>query len=300
MAVISHVMLDGAEIHVAFAPRTLSSSEKNHTQVEREALSLVFGIKQFISYLYGHHFTMEMDHKLFDSNLWIEEGHTAHGSSSLAEIGLATFCMYDICLTRGFSSVVRYTKNSWPKSISFDLQPFKNRTNKLCVEEGCLLWGARVFVPKKLRSQVLEDLHHGQIGIVCKMKVSGSEINVVAGDPENSCIACAEVKKAPMKFTLHPWVCPSKLWKRIHLDFYKPFMGSMFLVAVDAYSKWPEVEIISQTTTGKTLDVLQCWFASYGVPKHKVRWLYLNKFQNFTLTPQQILLQAQIFLRPKN
>ena len=47
-------------------------------------------------------------------------------------------------------------------------------------------------------------------------------------------------------------------------------MGSMFLVAIDAYSKWPEVEIMSQTTTGKTLDVLRRWFASHGVPEHIV------------------------------
>ena len=60
--VISHVLPDGSERPIAFASRTLSSSEKNHSQLEREALSLVFG-KKFHPYLYGRKFIPITDHK---------------------------------------------------------------------------------------------------------------------------------------------------------------------------------------------------------------------------------------------
>lgn len=46
-AVISHIMPDGSERPIAFASRTMSSSEQNYAPVEKEALSLVFGIKKF-------------------------------------------------------------------------------------------------------------------------------------------------------------------------------------------------------------------------------------------------------------
>ena len=40
-AVLSHVFPDGGERPVAFASRTLSTSERNYSQIEKEALSLI-------------------------------------------------------------------------------------------------------------------------------------------------------------------------------------------------------------------------------------------------------------------
>ena len=82
-----------------------------------------------------------------------------------------------------------------------------------------------------------------------------------------SCKECASVKRAPSKVPLHPWTWPQKPWQRVHLDFAGPFQGSMFFLAVDACSKWPEVEVMTSTTTGKTLDVLRRWFSSNGLPE---------------------------------
>ena len=62
-AVISHVMPDGTEHPIAFASCTLSPSERNYAQLEKEALSLDFGIKRFYQYLYGRKFTLVTDHK---------------------------------------------------------------------------------------------------------------------------------------------------------------------------------------------------------------------------------------------
>ena len=39
-AVLSHIMEDDYERPIAFASRTLSSSERNYAQIEREALSI--------------------------------------------------------------------------------------------------------------------------------------------------------------------------------------------------------------------------------------------------------------------
>ena len=70
-----------------------------------------------------------------------------------------------------------------------------------------------------------------------------------------SCETCKAVKHSPTSVPLHPWVCPTRLWQRVHVDFAGPFEGSMVLVVVDAHSKCPEVHIMGSTTAVKTLEV---------------------------------------------
>lgn len=62
-AVLSQKMTNGSVLPVAYASRTLSSAEKNYSQIEKEALALVFGVKKFHFYVYGRFFTLVTDHK---------------------------------------------------------------------------------------------------------------------------------------------------------------------------------------------------------------------------------------------
>ena len=62
-AVISHSLPDGTKRPIAFASRTLSASEHNYSQVEKEVLALTFGVKRLHTYLYGRQFTLVTDHK---------------------------------------------------------------------------------------------------------------------------------------------------------------------------------------------------------------------------------------------
>ena len=45
--VLSHIMEDGSERPIAFISRTLAPAEKNYSQIDKEALAVVFGVKRF-------------------------------------------------------------------------------------------------------------------------------------------------------------------------------------------------------------------------------------------------------------
>ncbi|XP_059058843.1 uncharacterized protein K02A2.6-like [Achroia grisella] len=61
--VLSHKLKDGSERPIAFASRSLSTSEKKYSQIDKEATAIFWGIKKFFHYCYGRKFTLITDHK---------------------------------------------------------------------------------------------------------------------------------------------------------------------------------------------------------------------------------------------
>ena len=61
-AVISHGKGKN-ERPIAFASRTLTDAEKNYSQIDREALAIIYGIKKFHYYLYGRKFVLFSDNQ---------------------------------------------------------------------------------------------------------------------------------------------------------------------------------------------------------------------------------------------
>ncbi|XP_061878364.1 uncharacterized protein K02A2.6-like [Entelurus aequoreus] len=152
------------------------------------------------------------------------------------------------------------------------LAPFYMRRDELTVIQGCLLWGSRVVVPPALRPQLLKELHAGHPGMVKMKAIARSHVWWPGLDAQieqqaRTCSTCQRNQKNPALSPLHTWPWPGSPWQRIHVDFAGPFEGHMFLVVVDAYSKWPEVQVMKTTTTEKTVQALRSMFARNGVPE---------------------------------
>ena len=129
-----------------------------------------------------------------------------------------------------------------------------------------------MIVPSAGHSVVLEVLHDGH-PCVTKMKQLARIIVWWPGmdkDLENKvreCEQCALAQKSPAHVPLHTWEWPSRPWARVHVDYAGPFMGKMFLVLIDAHSKWLDMHTVPSATSHSTISVLRTIFASHGLPE---------------------------------
>ena len=325
--VLAHVMPDGTEKPIAFASRFLNKAEQNYSQIEKEGLSLVYGVKKFHMYLYGKdRFTLVTDHKPLLailgskvglptivaarllrwaiilaaynyvleyrptskmgnadalSRLPVEKAPETHENSILLietqnlplkakEIGQIT--KKDPILAKVKEYLI---SNNETFIDNEDCRAYKIVKEELSIEQDCILRGARVVIPAALRGRVLKEIHEGHQGIVKCKAIARSFVwwPGIDKDIENSvknCQECALHQNNPKPITLHPWENARYPWQRLHIDFAGPFLGSSYLIVVDAYSKWPEVIPMNTTTSQNTIRALMTLFSTHGLPERIV------------------------------
>ena len=189
---------------------------------------------------------------------------------------------------RELSEIIK--KGFWPKvKPGSNWNAFQSKATDLTLHDGILFMGVRAVIPKKLQQRILRMLHQGHPGIT-RMKMLARQSVYWHGidrDIESmvkTCDACQKAAKMPIKNTLSPWPEPSQAWERIHIDFAGPMENSMFLVVVDAYSKWPEIIQMSEATSTTTIREMNRMFVRYGFPKTLVSVKIYQSYSNTSLS----------------
>ena len=88
-AVRSRQLLDGSDQPISYASRSSAPAECKYSQLDKEALAIIFGVKRFHQYLFGRPFKIVSDHKPLQHLL-----DTAKGIPTLASV-----CMQQWALT---------------------------------------------------------------------------------------------------------------------------------------------------------------------------------------------------------
>ncbi|KHJ40181.1 integrase core domain protein [Trichuris suis] len=162
--------------------------------------------------------------------------------------------------------------SEWPdRCPSKNLHDYFVRCTELSVSYGCLVWGIRTVIPTKLRSKILAKLHQTHPGRE-RMVLMARQFCWWPGMSKDiemkvrSCEGCITAQKNPPKVAVRPWEVADGPWKRIHVDFAN-VNGEMFMVVVDAHSKWPEVVHMQRITAQQTIETLKTIFARFGYPE---------------------------------
>ncbi|XP_041971651.1 uncharacterized protein K02A2.6-like [Aricia agestis] len=171
------------------------------------------------------------------------------------------------------SKVTHFLMTAWPRKVSdATLKPYFQCRLDLSVENGCLMRGHKVVIPSVLQDQVCNDLHSSHFGIV-KMKAEARQRLWFPGIDKRleqlaaECAVCARLRPSPPRAPLSPWPYPPRPFHRIHLDFLGPFGNQMYLIIVDAYSKWVECYNVSSSYGSRTvIEKLTDVISRFGIP----------------------------------
>ena len=151
-------------------------------------------------------------------------------------------------------------------SLPEGAKPYLIWKDGLSIDADCLLWGSRVIIPPKLRGKIFSELHNAHPGIVTMKSIAQAHVwwPGLDGDIKSSachCYTCQAHAKTPPQSPLAMWSWPSKPWSRLHINNAGSFQGKLFLIVVDAHSKWIEALVVPSSSSAGTIEALRTMFA---------------------------------------
>jgi hypothetical protein len=164
------------------------------------------------------------------------------------------------------------TDNTLSNEEKAELNQFIKVKEELTLAKNVILRGTRIVVPKSLRDRTLALAHQGHQGIVktkqlLREKVWFPQIDNQVTALVSNCIACQANGPNVQPTQLQMTPLPPSPWHTLNVDFCGPFpTGEYLFVAIDAYSRFPEVEIVHSTSATSTITKLERIFATHGIP----------------------------------
>lgn len=166
-----------------------------------------------------------------------------------------------------------YVIKGWPPKLTdVRIKAYYLCRSQLSVENGCIMRGHKVVIPTSLYKTVLSELHRSHLGIVKTKAEARSRFWFPGIDQAieamiSSCDVCIQLRPSPPRAPPAPWEYPTTAFYRIHLDFLGPIKSCMYLVVVDAHTKWVEVyNMNSATSSAAVIGKLCDFFSRFGIP----------------------------------
>ena len=147
-----------------------------------------------------------------------------------------------------------------------DYFPFRD---ELTVQDGLIFKGERLVIPTTLRSAMLMKVHRSHIGIQGCLRRAREVLYWpnMNSDVEEFVSKCVVCNNHSMEQGKEPLICheiPSRPWEKIAVDLFK-LNGRDFLITVDYYSSFFEVDRLHAKTASEVVKMLKVHFARHGI-----------------------------------
>jgi len=154
-----------------------------------------------------------------------------------------------------------------------ELKSYAGVFTELCTVDGLILRGSQIVLPTQLQLRAVKICHEGHLGIVKTKQLLRSKIWFPGIDRAVEteiahCLPCQASVNDHAREPLKMSSLPRAPWVEASADLCGPFpTGEMVLVVLDAYSRYPEVEVVPGSSADVILPALEKIFATHGVPE---------------------------------
>ena len=193
--------------------------------------------------------------------------YTPIKTDRLQQIKLATLA--DDTLTQLKAIITK----GWPNSkdeVPPTVLPYFSYRDELTVQDGIVLRGERVVIPLSMRGDIKDKVHAGHLGINSCLRRARELVFWPGMSSEirqyiESCGVCATYCDRQPAEPLVLNKVPNRPFSTVASDIFT-IEGHDYLVTVDCYSTFIEVDRLTNLTTEEVIVKLKHHFARYGIP----------------------------------
>ena len=163
-------------------------------------------------------------------------------------------------------------RNGWSERRATPkiLLPYFPNRHELSLHDGLVYKNGRVVVPKGMRSDILKRIHCSHLGVGSCLR-KGRDVVYWPGmkhdikDHVEKCDTCAQFQPTQTREPMLSYDIPETPWSTVALDLFQ-LKNKDYVVLVDYYSDYFEVQKMSKTTSTAVIDFCKACFARHGIP----------------------------------
>ncbi|GBM62402.1 Uncharacterized protein K02A2.6 [Araneus ventricosus] len=165
-----------------------------------------------------------------------------------------------------------YALKGWPSKKEVDIlcAPYWQNCYEISVQDGLLMRGCRIIIPKSHQAEVLNQIHEGHLGITkcrararCSVYWPGNSSKVIE-EKIKSCTACIQ-ESSNRHQPLIPTSFPERPWEVLGLDLFK-YKNSWYLLISDYYSRYSEIARLDRLTSVEIINHCKSIFSRHRIP----------------------------------
>ena len=173
-----------------------------------------------------------------------------------------------------YQTLIKTVLSGFPNKCdhaSTAILPFWKIRNELSIDDGLVLYNARIVLTTSCRKEALERLHDAHQGIVrlkrrARQVLYWPRMNIDIENHVQSCARCQERQPSLTKEPMATSPRPSRVFQEVSADLFT-YQGKSFLVYTDRLSGWPVItEWNRDPSSRQVIRSIRKIFSDTGVP----------------------------------